>query len=136
MLIHQLSEEERTALKDGLALAAKMVDGKLPLSVDQVQKLYDALSTGHRDYDVGIITLGLSFGETIIAEAGYEWVRVEDEYGEETVLSPKGKQIICSPISMIQKRIDQSEDIDVSILRDETIRLVQDRIYSGDYDER
>lgn len=136
MIIRKLSDDERSALEEGLALAAKLVDGEPPLSTVQVQELYNALLTDHPGYAEGVIVAGLAFGELIAVEGGYEWVRVGDEYGEETMLSPCGTQIVCAPISMIQKRIAASEAINIAELRDETIKMLQRQIDGGDYRKR
>jgi len=73
----------------------------------------------------------------MIAErTGWEWVRVTDEYGAETSLSPPGYMIACHPISMIQKRIAANEPVDLAELRDETIDVIERRIAEGYADER
>lgn len=78
-----------------------------------------------------MIATGIAFGELISRKAGYDWVRVIDEWGSETCLSPKGWDGTCHPISMIQKRTARREDIDMGELRDDTIRTVQKRIDAG-----
>ena len=136
MKIRALSDEEASALANGLALAAKLVDGTVPLSTDQVQELYDALREVDLEFAEGRIALGLAFGETIVAKAGYEWVRVSDQFGEETSLSPHGIQLACHPITMLQKRLDRGEVVDIAELRDETIKTIETGLASGDYDKR
>jgi len=122
MNIRELTQDELSALRDGLALAAKLVDKTLPLSTEQVQELYDALRGHKSDYPEGAFALGLSFGQLIVDQSGYDWVRVSDEYGEETCLSPVGAQLACYPISMMQKRLSNGE--------------AEDLIQSGDYQLR
>ena len=133
MEIRPLNDEEQSALADGLQLAARYVEGELPLSVEQVQILYDVI----RDNDAGNvaaqIAVGLAFGEIIATKAGYEWVRVKDEYGEETALSPAGFQACCHPISILQKRIEKKETIKISELCDSVIETIDTRCASGEY---
>lgn len=136
MIIRQLTDDEQAALADGLALAARLVDGLPPLSADQVQALYDALCSDHPNDAEGIIAAGLAFGELIAARADYEWVRVADDFGEETVLAPRNKEIICAPVSMIQKRIEEREAVSIPRLRDATIATVQQEIDDGDVPAR
>ena len=127
--LRPLSSDEIAARDTGLALAAQLVDASLPLRIDQVQALYDALLAERVDGDGDAsIALGLAFGEQIVSMAAFEWMRVTDEYGDETCVSPPGKEIFCAPISMIQKRLKRREAIDVARLRDEMIAVIQSRI--------
>ncbi len=136
MEIRELNSEEVAALKQGLSLAAKLLGQPLPLTVNAVQELYDLLRQSDSDFAEAGIALGLSFGQLIADEVGYEWVRVCDEYGEETCLSPIGARLICAPISMIQKRLESGEIVNLVELRDETIRVISSRAKSGEYQPR
>lgn len=136
MEIRELNSEEVAALKQGLNLAAKLVGQPLPLTVYAVQELYDSLRQSDTDFAEAGIALGLSFGQLIADEVGYEWVRVSDEYGEETGLSPIGARLFCAPISMIQKRLKSGENVNLVELRDETIRVISSRAKSGEYQPR
>lgn len=136
MEIRALSSEERKALEDGLSLVAKIADAETPLSVDHVQEVCNVLQTKHSDFPEGVIAVGLALGQLIVEISDYEWVRVIDEYGEETALSPPGGQFACHPISMVQKRINQNELVDIAHLRDESIRVLAERSAGGDYDRR
>jgi hypothetical protein len=101
-----------------------------------VQELYRVVPKNFRDYEKAQIALSIAFGETIARKTGWEWIRVIDEYGAETSLSPPGFMIACHPISMIQKRLDADETIDVAELRDDTIELIERRIAEGRAGER
>ncbi|MEL6245234.1 MAG: DUF3806 domain-containing protein [Pseudomonadota bacterium] len=136
MQIRSLNGDEVLALKQALELAAKLVDRPVPLQIDAVQELYNAIVDGDADMAEAKIALGLSFGQLIADKARYEWVRVSDEYGEETCLSPIGVQLICAPISMIQKRIQSGNHADLVELRDETISSISSRMESGEYRPR
>lgn len=127
--LRPLSSDELAARDAGLDLAARLISASRPLRIDQVQALYDALLAGRVDGDgEASIALGLAFGEQIVATAAFEWMRVSDEYGDETCVSPRGKEIFCAPISMLQKRLKRREAIDVAQLRDEMIEVIQRRI--------
>ncbi|MGI9412020.1 MAG: DUF3806 domain-containing protein, partial [Hyphomicrobiales bacterium] len=132
MQIRPLSLDEKSALDDGLNLAARLVDGRRPLSSDQIQELYDVMLSKHADFAEGLVATGLAFGELIAGKTGFEWVRVSDEYGEETGLSLPGKQIFCAPVSMIQKRIEGAEASDIAALCDELVRTLQAQANASD----
>lgn len=127
--LRPLSSDEITARDAGLDLAARLINGASPLRIDQVQALYDGLLAGRVDGGGDAsIALGIAFGEQIVSKAAFEWMRVSDEYGDETCVSAPGKEIFCAPISMLQKRLKRREAIDIAQLRDEMIELIQRRI--------
>lgn len=129
--IRALTPEEEVARISALEMAARLVGGALPLSVAQVQALYQVLKDEHPDFDEGKIALGVAFGELIVAQAGYYWVRLTDEYGSETSLAHPTAAAECHPISMMQKRVERGEDLDIAGLRDDTIALVDKRFAGG-----
>lgn len=131
MDIRPLSDDEEVFRQEALSLAAQYLDSASPLSMEKVQELYEVVAKNFRDYDKAQIAVGIAFGETIAEKAGWEWVRVTDEYGAETSLSPPGYTIACHPISMIQKRIAADEEVDLAQLRAETINVIERRIAEG-----
>lgn len=134
--VRPLSGAERDALQQGLDMAARLLDLPRPLSASDVQMLYDIIRDAHRDADEAIIALGLAFGQLIADAADFEWLRVQDEYGEETALARKGFAAYCHPISMMQKRIEHGQQENLSELRDTTIRMIQDRVENGIWGKR
>ena len=131
-----LTSEERAALDSGLSLASSLVNAAPPLTAAHVQDLYDTLSGQYQEFGEGIIAAGLAFGELLAQKAPLEWVRVKDEFGEETVLAVPGLKVFCSPISMIQKRIKGSEQISITELCDAMASELQRMAASGEYDSR
>jgi hypothetical protein len=134
--IRPLSDDEEGYRQEALDLAATYLDSTTPLPMEKVQELYQVVAENFRDYDKAQITVGIMFGEMIAERTGWEWVRVTDEYGAETSLSPPGYMIACHPISMIQKRIATNEPVDLAELRDETIDVIERRIAEGRAGER
>src|SRR5262249_54854926 len=101
-----LTKEERADCEENLDLAAHLAGARRPLSAANLQELFDVLSEGDAPHRA-VIALGYAFGELIVRRAGFEWARVSDEYGEETCVAPRGVEMYCSPLDMIQKRIEQ-----------------------------
>lgn len=134
--IRPLTDEEEAYRQEALALAAHYLGNASPLLMEKVQELYQIVAANCRDCDKAQIAVGIAFGETIAEKAGWEWVRVTDEYGAETSLSPAGYMVACYPISMIQKRIAADEQVDLAELRDETIGIIEQRVREGYYEER
>jgi hypothetical protein len=124
LICRELTSDEIVALEQGLNFAAKLARGERPLSARQIQRLYDAFIEEEITDADAIISLGLAFGENIAQNGGFEWVRIEDEYGEETSLRLIGKTVYCHPISMIQKRIERREGADIGELTDDAVAHV------------
>lgn len=114
-----LTEEEHDALQSGLGLAAAMAGGARPLSAAQVQALYDGMR-GKEGVAQALGVVGLAFGELILPQGPFEWVRVSDEHGTETCIGVKELDLFCYPISMIEKRLKQDEAIEVEMLARQT----------------
>jgi hypothetical protein len=133
--LRPLTEDEILAREAGLDMAARLAGAARPLSVAYVQALYDVLLIEQAG-DEALIALGLAFGEQIVAASDFEWARVSDEYGDETCVAVRGKEIFCAPISMIQRRIRRQERLDISSLRDETIAIIRKRIAEGKATDR
>jgi|GEM_PF-1093970 hypothetical protein len=131
-----LTSEERAALESGLSLASRLGDAAPPLTAAHVQDLYDTLSSQYPEYGEGIIAAGLAFGELLAQKVPLEWVRVKDEFGEETVLAIPDLKIFCSPVSMIQKRVRESARVSITDLCHAMASELQRMADSGEYDSR
>jgi len=136
MKISGLTVEQARAVDEAIALAADYLATDPPFSPAEVQRLYDAVASDHPDLVEAQIAVGMAFGEMIISKAGYEWVRVSDEYGEETALCHRAAAVTCFPISMLQKRISRREEVDLVELRDATIAVVEDAVTNGNWQPR
>ncbi len=126
-----LNAEERDALEQGLALASRLAFLSRPLTMVDVQKLYDDALREKRIGDEALIAIGLAFGQQIINQTGFDWVRVSDQWGDETCVGPAGKSLNCAPISMIQKRLDRDEAIDLATLAATISRSMNESIERG-----
>jgi Domain of unknown function (DUF3806) len=57
--------------------------------------------------------LGIVLGDAFVQELGMEWVVVEDEYGRDPTVRLPETSIILYPLTMISKRIERGEQVDV-----------------------
>jgi hypothetical protein len=57
--------------------------------------------------------LGVTLGDALAQKVGLEWVAVEDEYGRDPALRLPGTSFILFPLTMISKRIEKGEQVDV-----------------------
>jgi hypothetical protein len=136
MTISGLTDEQAQAVADAVALAAEFLATDPPFSPFEVQRLYDVIARDHPDHVEAQIAVGMAFGEMIAAKAGYQWVRVSDEYGEETALCHRVAAVTCFPVSMLQKRISRREQVDLAELRDSAIAVVEDAVAKGGWKPR
>ncbi|MFD1156423.1 DUF3806 domain-containing protein [Roseovarius aestuarii] len=57
--------------------------------------------------------MGIVFGDAFVQQHGFEWVSVEDEYGRDPALRFPRTSVLLFPLTMISKRIERGEAIDV-----------------------
>lgn len=57
--------------------------------------------------------LGIVLGDAFVQELGMEWVMVEDEYGRDPAVRLPNTSIILYPMTMISKRVERGEQVDV-----------------------
>jgi hypothetical protein len=78
-------------------------------------------------------SLGVAFGDAIAQKLLMEWIVVDDEFGRSAALIWPGTSVICSPITMISKRVEDGEDVDVYDLFDAICERLQEHAFSGRY---
>jgi len=127
-VLRELNSDEREALEEGLELAARIADARRPLDILQVQRLYDDyLDEQITDTDA-VIALGLAFGDEVRRRGNLVWARVIDEYGDETCVAAPKHKVHAAPISMIQKRLNRKERVNLTQLRDATLEAIAKQI--------
>jgi hypothetical protein len=57
--------------------------------------------------------LGIVLGDVFVQDMGMEWIMVEDEYGRDPAVRLPNTTIILYPMTMISKRIERGEKVDV-----------------------
>lgn len=57
--------------------------------------------------------MGIVLGDTFVQEMGMEWIFVEDEHGRDPAVRVPNTSIIIYPLTMISKRIERDETVDV-----------------------
>ena len=60
--------------------------------------------------------MGIVLGDTFVQEMGMEWITVEDKYGSDPAVRVPGTAIIIYPLTMISKRVERGEAVDVFAL--------------------
>ncbi len=78
--------------------------------------------------------LGVVLGDALALEPELHWVAYEDEYGRDAVLQFEDTSIVIFPITMISKRIERDEDVDVHQLFELALEEVHRMRESGNYE--
>jgi Domain of unknown function (DUF3806) len=78
-------------------------------------------------------SLGVAFGDALSQALLMDWVMVDDEYGRSPALNWPGTTLISSPVTMISKRIEDGEDVDVYDLFESICRRLKEMAFSGDF---
>jgi hypothetical protein len=76
-------------------------------------------------------SMGIVLGDTFVQEMGFHWVIVEDEYGRDPAIKYKETSIILYPLTMISKRIEKGESVDVFEMFNGTAAKVEEFIEKG-----
>jgi hypothetical protein len=61
-------------------------------------------------------SLGVVFGDVLVSELPLRWVMITDEYGTDPTLRYKGTSININALTMISKRVERNEPVDLSRL--------------------
>ena len=129
-IIRELSEEmskriesQRNWVKDHYTSDAiekyETVDGKLEL-LDKIIKA----NWIQRTETLKLQCLGVTLGDVLVQELKFRWIEIEDEYGIDPAIKLEETSIILFPLTMISKRIEKSENIDIY----ELYKLLKDSI--------
>jgi hypothetical protein len=62
---------------------------------------------------VKLQSLGITLGDALVQELGMRWVAVEDEHGRDPAIELPGTTVIVFPLTMISKRIERGEEVNV-----------------------
>lgn len=73
--------------------------------------LEDGMIHPHQTYDLQC--MGVVLGDAFVDHFGFEWVMVEDSYGRDPAIRLPDTSIILFPLTMISKRIERGEAVDV-----------------------
>ena len=57
--------------------------------------------------------MGVVFGEVFVEDMGFHWILVEDEFGRDPAIRFEDTSVIAYPLTMISKRVERGEPVDV-----------------------
>lgn len=62
--------------------------------------------------------LGVTLGDALAQELGMRWVAVEDKFDRDPALELPGTSVVIFPLTMISKRIERGDEVDIRELFD------------------
>ena len=57
--------------------------------------------------------LGVTLGDALVQDLEFNWIEIEDEYGVDPAIKYKDTSLILFPLTMISKRIENDEFVDI-----------------------
>lgn len=75
--------------------------------------------------------LGITFGDALAQHLKLEWVMVEDADGRDPALRLPGTSVLIFPQTMISKRIEDGQEVDVHELFNKTCSAVREAVADG-----
>jgi hypothetical protein len=73
-------------------------------------------------------SMGVVFGDVFVQDMGFHWIMVEDEYGRDPAIKFQDTSVLLFPLTMISKRIERGETIDVVDLYNGLAGLAREKI--------
>jgi Domain of unknown function (DUF3806) len=96
-----------------------------------IQRLLDT-GTVEREATYTLQALGLAFGNVFVEEnADYDWWMVQDEFGRDPAIRYKQSSLLAYPRTMISKRIEDGEAVNVTELFDGLCRRMEELVEKG-----
>lgn len=121
-LYRDLSKQELDRLLEGAQLARRLCGASGEPSAAQLQTLYDALLADAGRTDEAVQGLGFGFGGLLIRHDWLEWAMLEDaEFGDDFAVVVSGRELGCSPLTMMQYRLEDREPWNLADLAEETV---------------
>ena len=77
--------------------------------------------------------LGVAFGDALAQKLMLDWVTIADEYGRDPALNWPGTSIYSYPLTVISKRVERSECVDVRQLFEAACEQLSDMAFSARY---
>lgn len=106
-------------------------------SLDGKLRVIDAILSQHwltADQTAELQCLGVAFGDALAQKLMLEWVIVEDEYGRDPTVNWPGTTVLCHALTMISKRVEDGDDVDVYDLFEKTAERLRELAFSGRYE--
>jgi hypothetical protein len=69
--------------------------------------------------------MGIVLGDARVQHCGVEWRAMEDEHGRDPCVQVPGTTIVLFPLTMISKRVERGETVDVFNLFNQSMAQIE-----------
>ena len=110
-------------------LAQDIIAQQLDGSLDDLNRLQMMLDSGTIEPEATrpLQCLGIAFGKVFVENnQNYDWWMVEDEYGRDPCVRYRQTSLMTFPQTMLSKRVEDREEVDVADLYSGLIRQLDD----------
>ena len=76
--------------------------------------------------------MGIVLGDALVQYCGVEWRVVEHDYGRDPCVQVPGSSVVLFPLTMISKRIEKGEKIDIFDLFNWTVAKIEELRHVAD----
>ena len=136
------TEKDIENIAMGVVHAGQVIEQALGEAIDGtrndlalIQRLLDQ-GVVEREATYTLQALGLAFGRAFLNEfPDYDWWMVEDEFGRDPAIRYKQTSLLVFPMTMISKRVEDGEHVEVSELFDGLAKQLAELIQEGVYGE-
>lgn len=116
-------------------IVAQTLGGTLDRTTAHLPLLQATLDAGviEPEATYSLQAMGIAFGIIFVsANEHFDWCMVEDEYGRDPAIRYKETWLLVFPQTMISKRVEDGDDVDVQALYEGLVELLED-IRARDY---
>jgi hypothetical protein len=78
--------------------------------------------------------MGIVLGDALVQHSGVEWRAVEDQYGRDPCVQIPGSTVVLFPLTMISKRVEKGETIDLFDLFNRMVAEIEELRYVADHE--
>jgi Domain of unknown function (DUF3806) len=128
------TDTDRERLAKMWLTACQVVDEccseKLNQSLDDIERLQRVLDYGCLDASQTweLQSLGIALGRVLANNVpGLDWAIIEDEYGRDPTIQYKDTSLVFNVQTMISKRIEDGEDVNVQALYDFVLKILAEK---------
>ncbi|MDH5505804.1 MAG: DUF3806 domain-containing protein [Anaerolineae bacterium] len=122
-LNEQRAVVEQFLLSEDLVEKYKTAAGKITLLQALIQGRFISA-----DQTYGLQCMGIVLGDVFVMNMGFHWIMVEDEYGRDPAIRYQNTSIILHPLTMISKRVEKGEEINIDELYNGISAIVNDLV--------
>ena len=124
---HKRLDEQRAVVTNYLTDEGRSKFATAPGKLGTLRALLEA-EVFQADQRYELQSMGIVLGDVFVQDIGFSWVMVEDEYGRDPALKYQETSIILFPLTMISKRVERGEQVDVFDLYNSVAAVAQEKI--------